>query len=244
MSRIFADLRLRLNPKDLTGAKRIVTKAAELGYSLIAVPFAIETQEKEITNFRKICDEVKIDFSPRVDLIPKSRNQLMFLLRKLRRKFEIMCVVCENKEIARQAAKDRRVDLINFASLNYRNRFFDWAEAELAHNSLAALEVDFKPLLMLEGPARVRLLSTLHREISIAKEFHVPVVVSSDVEKELLLRRPREIAAFISLLGLNENLALDVVSTNPFGIVLRNREKLSHGFVAPGISVVREGSDC
>jgi RNase P/RNase MRP subunit p30 len=244
MKRVFADLHLRLHTKDLINVERIITKVSELGYDLIAVPFTFETQEKEIINFRKICDNVKIDFSSRVDLIPKSRNQLMFLLRKLRRKFEIVCVVCENKEIARQAAKDRRVDLINFASLNYRNRFFDWAEAELAHNSLAALEIDFKPLLMLEGPARVRVLSTLRREISIAKEFHVPIVVSSGVEKEMLLRKPREIAAFVSLLDLNENQALDAVSTNPAAIVLRNREKLSHGFVAPGIRVVKEGHDC
>ncbi len=244
MNRVFADLHLCLSSKDLITAKRIIIKAAELGYDLIAVPFALETQEKEITNFRRICNEAKIDFSPRVDLIPKSRNQLMFLLRKLRRKFEIICVLCENKEVARQAAKDRRVDLVNFVSLDYRERFFDWSEAELACNSLGALEVDLKPLLLMEGSARVRLLSTLRREISIAKEFDVPVVVSSGIGKEFLLRKPREIAAFVSLLGLNETSALDTVSTNPFGIVLRNREKLSHGFVAPGIRVIKEGADC
>ena len=61
------------------------------------------------------------------------------------------------------------------------SRFFDRAEAELASNSLAALEVDVKPLLVLEGPARVRFLSMLRREVSIAREFHVPVVVSSGV---------------------------------------------------------------
>jgi hypothetical protein len=37
---------------------------------------------------------------------------------------------------------------------------------------------------------------------------------------------------------------LDAVSVNPSTIVLRNREKLGHGFVAPGIRVVKEGRDC
>ena len=43
------------------------------------------------------------------------------------------------------------------------------------------------------------------------------------------------------LIGLDEAMALDAVSTNPATIVMRNREKLSARFVAPGISVVKEG---
>jgi RNase P/RNase MRP subunit p30 len=244
MKRTFADLHLRLNPKETATARRVIVKAARLGYSLVAVPFASETREAEISVLRSICRETKVDFASRVDLSPKTRNQLMFLLRKFRRKFEVVCVVCENKEVARQAAKDRRVDLLSFPSLDFRGRFFDWAEAELASSSLAALEVDVKPLLLLEGSARVRLLSCLRREVSIAREFHVPVVVSSGVGTELLLRKPREQAALVSLFGLDEVSALDAVSANPSMIVLRNREKLSRGFVAPGIRVVKEGRDC
>lgn len=244
MKRTFADLNLRLNPKDTATARRIITKAATLGYDLVAIPFTAQTQETEIASFRTLCSEAKVDFASRVNLTPKNRDNLMRLLRKLRRQFEVVCVVCESKEVARQAAKDRRVDLLSFPSIDYRDRFFDWAEAELASNSLAALELDVKPLLTLEGSAQVRLLSNMRREVSIAKEFHVSVVVSSGVGTEMLLRKPREVAAFVSLLGLDEVSALDAVSTNPLTIVRRNREKLSYGFVAPGIRVVKEGRDC
>jgi RNase P/RNase MRP subunit p30 len=244
MKRTFADLHLRLNPKDKVMAQRVLAKAAALGYGLVAVPLAPETWENEISSFKSMCSEVEVSFVSRVDLVPKTRDQLMRLLRRLRRKFEVVCVVCENKEVARQAAKDRRVDLLSFQSLDYRGRFFDWAEAELASSSLSSLEVDVKPLLLLEGSARVRLLSTLRREVSIARKFHVPVVVSSGVGTEMLLRKPREIAAFLSLLGLDEASALDAVSANPLAIVVRNREKLSRRFVGPGIRVVKEGRDC
>jgi RNase P/RNase MRP subunit p30 len=162
-------------------------------------------------------------------------------LRKFRRKFEVICIICDSKEIARQAAKDRRVDLINFPNLDYHKRFFDRAEAELASCSLTALEVDVKSLLVMEGPARVRLLSCLRREVAIAREFRVPVVVSSGVGEEHLMRMPKDMASLAYLFGLDEASALDSVSANPAGIVLRNREKLSRRFVAPGISVVKEG---
>jgi ribonuclease P/MRP protein subunit RPP1 len=244
MKRTFADLHLRLNPRDPSGAARTLAKAATLGYGLIAVPIAFDTHAEEETKMRRFCAGVGIDFSSRVDLQARTREQLMHQLRKLRRRCELVCVLCENKEVARQAAKDRRVDLLNFPSVDYTRRFFDRAEAELACKSNAALELDVKPFLLLEGPARIRLLSTLRREVSVAKEFRIPVILSSGAASDLLLRRPREVAALASLIGIDEASALEAVSANPLAIVKRNREKLSAGFVAPGIRVVKRGKDC
>jgi RNase P/RNase MRP subunit p30 len=244
MKRVFADLHLRLNVKDHVATLRMVNKAATLGYGLVAVPLAPETCADEIAKLRAICSEAGIDFASRIDLRPRTPNELMHHLRRLRRKFEVVCVSCEDKAVARQAAKDRRVDLLNFPLLDFRRRFFDGAEAELACNGLAALEVNVKPLLVLEGAARVRLLSSLRREVAVAREFRVPVVVSSGVAGELLLRKPREMAALSFLFGLGEVSALEAVSKCAIAIVKRNREKLSAEFVAPGVRLVREGKDC
>jgi len=244
MKKTFADLHLRLNVKDHTTALQVITKAAALGYRLIAVPFPPETRRDEVAKLKAVCNESKIDFASRIDLRPKTQNELMYQLRRLRRKIEIICVNCENKQVARQAAKDHRVDLLNFPLLDFRRRFFDRAEAELASNSLAALEIDVKPLLALEGPARIRFLSSLRREAAIAKEFHLPIVVSSGVSEAKLLRKPREMAALTFLFGLDKASALKAVSQEPAAIVKRNREKLSAKFVAPGIRVIKEGKDC
>lgn len=243
MKRKFADLHLRVDLRDLAEAERVITKAAKLGYSLVGIPFSPESRGNE-DKLQKICRDAGIDCASRVDLRPRSRGQLMHQLRKLRRKFEVVCVLCENKEVARQAAKDRRVDLLNFPAVDYSKRFFDWAEAELASKSVAALEVDVKPLFLLEGASRVRFLSCLRRETSIARESHVPVVVSSGVSSGLLLRKPLELAAFAGIFGLDEVAALDAVSASPVSIVERNRLKLAEGFVAPGIRVIKQGADC
>jgi RNase P/RNase MRP subunit p30 len=244
VKRVFADLHLRLNVKDSAGTLRVLGKVAALGYGLVGVSLAAETRADEVERLRRVCGEVRVDFVSRVDLRPRDPDDLMRQLRRLRRKFEVVCVACESKAVARQAAKDRRVDLLSFPLLDFRRRFFDRAEAELARGGLAALEVDVKPLLVLEGPARVRLLSFLRREAAVAKSFGVPVVVSSGVSRELLLRKPREMAALGFLFGLDEVSGLDAVSRSPVALVERNREKLSSGFVAPGIRVVKEGRDC
>jgi RNase P/RNase MRP subunit p30 len=241
MTRAFADLHLRINPKDKQAIQRLISRAARFGYHYISIPFTSNMVEDQVANLKATCNQASLDFVLRADVRPRTQDELTYFLRKFRRRFEIICIICDNKEVARQAAKDRRVDLLNFPSLDYHKRFFDRAEAELASNSLAALEVDVKSLLILEGPPRVRLLSSLRREIAIAREFRVPIVVSSGVGEGHLMRMPRDMASLAYLFGLDEASALDAVSANAAGIVLRNREKLNSRFIAPGISVVKEG---
>ncbi|MBS7615797.1 hypothetical protein KEJ45_01180 [Candidatus Bathyarchaeota archaeon] len=244
MKRKFADLHLQPNLCDVEHTRRMVKKAAALGYSLIAVPLPYNVNEDYIRRLRDFCHEATVDFASRLDLKPKTPDELTSMLRKFRRKFEIIAVICDSKNVARQAAKDRRVDLLNFPSADFRKRFFDRAESELASSSLAALEIDAKPLITLKGPDKVRLLSALRAETIMAKAYRVPLVISSGAANEMLMRKPLEMAAFASLFDLDKSSAIEAVSKNPLGIVKRNREKLDSKFVAPGIRVIRSGKDC
>jgi RNase P/RNase MRP subunit p30 len=237
MKRQFVDLHLRLNLKDQKTSQRIIIKAEKLGYSKVGIPNQ-ETFAEQINNLGL---QTNIDFVSRIDYRPRNQEDLTRFLRKYRRKYEIVCVQCENKETARQAAKDRRVDLLNFPSLDYHRRFFDRAEAELSSKCQTAFEIDIKPLLVLEGPPRTRLLSMLQREVALALRFHVPIVISSGVFEEKFLRKPRDMASLGLLFGLGEKESLDAVSTNPSTIIDRNREKLSSSFIAPGIKLLKEG---
>jgi RNase P/RNase MRP subunit p30 len=244
MKKIYADLHLCPNLKDSDQISRMINKASEFGYGLIAITFPQNVAEEEIQKVRNVCDEAAIDLVTRVDIKPRTPNESVHNLRRFRRKFEIIALICESKTVARQAAKDRRVDLLSFPLLDFRKRFFDEAEAELASNSLASLEIDIKLLLALEGPARIRLLSSLRREASVAQKFHVPIVISSGASDVNLMREPKELASLAFLFDLTEASAIKAVSENPSSIVKRNREKLGSRFVAPGIRIIRRGNDC
>lgn len=244
MKRAYADLHLRANISDSSQVSHLISKASTLGYSLVAVPLSPWTPEHQLQQVQRVCEEAAIGFASRVDLKPRTPEELLKDVRKLRRRFELVAVMCESKAVARQAAKDRRVDLLNFPQPDFRRAFFDSAEAELSSACLASLEVDIRPLLTQEGAARVRLLSLLRKEVQTAKEFHVPIVLSSGVSEELLIRRPLDLAALSFLLGLDKDAATEAVSENPMAIVRRNREKLSPRFIAPGIRVTRRGNDC
>jgi len=235
----FVDLHLCAPLKDAEQFRKMVTKSFELGYRLVGIPFPPNIELIEVERLCKICGEVGLDLVSRIDLTPKSPHELLASLRRLRRKFEVVSVLCMSKPVARQAAKDRRVDVLSFPVAKPRNRFFDSAEAELASESSSSLEIDVAPLLSLEGFLRIRLISSLRREVAIAKSFRVPIVISSGTTNDSLLRNPHDYSALALLFDMNPSLALSALSEAPLCIVERNRLKLSPDFVAPGLRVVR-----
>jgi RNase P/RNase MRP subunit p30 len=174
----------------------------------------------------------------RVNISPRNSNELLRELRKCRRKFEIVAVRCDTKDVARQAAKDRRVDLLQFSVLNNRKRFFDEQEAELASQALAGLEIEMAMLLQLTSFSRIRLLSALRKEVATAERADVRVVLSSGATKEVLMRGHHDYAALATIFDMPLSSALKALSEAPCEIVERNRNKLSPSYVAPGIRVI------
>jgi len=241
--RKFVDLHLRPVIRDLNQAEGMISKSYELGYGLLGISLPPDALRQTVRLLRKICSDMGIDLVTRVDLAPKTSRGLLDGLRRLRRRFEVVSIWCASKSVARQAAKDRRVDLLSFPP-DSRKHFFDFAEAELASKALASLEVDMAPLLSLRGGLRIRLLSSLRREVEIAKKFKVPIVISSGATNKYFLRTPRDYIALASLFDLPPSLGLRALSDNPLAIVERNRRKLSSSYVAPGIRVIKEGKNC
>jgi RNase P/RNase MRP subunit p30 len=242
--RRFADLHLCPSIEDSDQVERMIGKASELGYRMVAISVPLNITQTKVSRLQKICGDANLDLVTRVDLTPKTSKELLHYLRRFRRSFEIVSVICNSKSVARQAAKDRRVDLLTFSATNIHKRFFDRAEAELASNALSSLEIEMAPLLFLEGSLRIRLISSLRRESVVAEKFGVPVVFSSGATDEYLMRSPREYAALAGLFDMGGPEALRGLSEIPFSLVERNRGKLSPGFVAPGIRVVKEGDCC
>ena len=130
--RMFVDLHLRPYIKDLNQVKNMVRKSSELGYRLVGLSLSPDFKREEFCLLQKICRDANIDLVTRADFFPRTRRELLKDLRRFRRKFEVISVVCASKAVARLAAKDRRVDLLSFPFTDLRRRFFDDAEAALA----------------------------------------------------------------------------------------------------------------
>ena len=236
--RRFADLHLRVPSKDLPQAERMIKKASELGYSLVGIPFQPTATREQISKLKQVCNDAKLDFVSRTNLSPRNSGELLRDLRRYRRKYEIVAVRCNTKDVARQAGKDRRVDLLQFSVTNFRQRFFDEQEAELASQALSSLEIELAPILQLTSFSRIRLLSNLRKEVATAERAGVPIILSSGATTEQLMRGPRDYAALTTIFDLPFSSSLKAVSETPWVTVERNRKKFSPDYVAPGIRVV------
>jgi RNase P/RNase MRP subunit p30 len=240
----FADLHLQPDLENREKIETLVRKASELGYSLLGVSLPSIIKQDTVSFLKKTCNSYDVDFATRIDLTSRSSGELLNSLGRFRRKFELLSVSCFSKSVARQAAKDHRVDLLVFPSVSPHERFFDLAEARLASQGVAALEIDMSLLLFSEGSSRARLLSCLRKEAATAKKLNVPVVISSHATDPYQLREPQEVASLAMLFGMEHVSALNAVSNTPLTIVERNRKKLDTGYVAKGIHVMRRGKNC
>ena len=225
--RDFIDLHLK-PPRDK--AAEMLHRAVELGYRGVAL-----VRDHPIPSQ----GELDLDIVSRINLVPKNTGDLSNVLRLTRRRCEIIAVECRSKKVARQAAKDHRVDILNFTMPPSRNStWFDRQEATLASDSRCALEFNVSHLFQL-GPIQLaRTLSRMRVEFENAQSHGVPVVVSSGAESLIQMRDPRGLASILGLLGVEEENGLEAVSTNPWGIVNSNREKLDPDYVNPGVREV------
>jgi len=242
--KFFTDLHLCPHIGRMDQARPLIEKSSELGYDAVGISFDLGVMQREVEELRDACNTFGVDLVTRANLMPRDSSGLLRNLRVLRRKFEVIAVLCSSKAVARQAAKDRRVDLLSFLSTDTRKRFFDSAEAELASKGTASVEIDMAPLLYLQGSQRIRLLSRLRKETQIARKYNVPIVLSSGADSPRLLRKPDEYAFLSYLFGLDFPNAMRGFSENPKSIVERNKKRLNSSYIAPGVYLVRRGKDC
>ena len=242
--KFFADMHLCPPLEKADKTKEMIEKSAELGYDAVGITFPAGASLNEVQNVKDVCISIGVDLVTRTDLTPKNPASMLWDLRNLRRRFEIVAVRCFSKAVARQAAKDRRVDLISFPSTDVKRRFYDVAEAELTSKALAGLEIDIASLLCLQGLQRSRLLSFLRREALMAGKFSVPLILSSGANNVRFLRKPEDYMSLAYLFVSDPYVRKQAFSENPQNIIKRNRRKLSSNYVSQGVYVIRRGKDC
>ena len=233
----FYDLNLRLHFAEPV-TSRMIKKSANLGYGAVAISFPMNCERKTVERINEICSKFELEMITRCDLTPRNRGDLLRSLGRYRERFDIMNVRCFSKEVSRQAAKDRRIDMISFPSSNPRKRFFDASEAALASEVSICLEIEMTPLLLLDGLDRIRLISYLRKEIQNAKKHDVPLILTSGASAPHLLRKPTDYGFLAYLVGLDFNSAKKAMSSEPENMIERNRKKSNPNCITVGVRLI------
>jgi RNase P/RNase MRP subunit p30 len=220
--REFTDLRVR-KPAEPAEFERMILTAKEMGYRHLGVVYDDDHVAYE--------NSLGMDIISRVELSPTSPGELLSSLRRIRNRFEVVAVYCSSKAVARQAAKDHRVDILMFpGDLSERKAVgLDEQEATLAAGMGCSFEISAVELIRAGSTRMAKLLTRLKKETAAARRHDIPIIVSSGAAAALELREPRALSAILDLLDVEEESALDMISMNPLGIVERNRRKLKPG---------------
>jgi ribonuclease P/MRP protein subunit RPP1 len=184
--------------------------------------------------------DTPIDVISRLDVAPRSQQDLQRTLKRNRLRHEVISVLCLSKGVARQAAKDPMVDLLRFPREPSRRKtvWFDRQNASLAGEGGCHYEVVAGDLLTQDPEKLGYVIKQLKKEVLNARRYDVPVVLSSGADSVHGMRDPRSLAALMSIVGLGEEESLDLLSVNPSNLVERNRDKLSASYVSPGVRVM------
>jgi RNase P/RNase MRP subunit p30 len=232
----YADLHLAPSLDDVANARSMATLLAELHTALIGLVLP----PQRLTPTPPIVEAFKsagIDVAKRLNLKPRSREELLRNLRRFRSRYEIVAVDCGIVPVSRVAVRDRRVDIVYFPKHEHGTVF----RGNLARNCRAALEFDISELtsrLGFEGR-----LHRVKREIEIAAELSATVIGCTGASNSFELRSLRDIAAVLHLFGLPLTSAMRSVSEVPFDMVTRNRLRMGKTQLEDGVKLLRRPAD-
>ena len=230
--KIYADLHLSPPLNDVANASSMANTLKELETQVVGLvipPDRLTPVPPTFSSFR----EVGIDVAKRLNLNPRSREELLKSLRKFRGTYEIIAVECNTPTVARVAVRDKRVDIVRFPKRRLGSIF----RRRLANTCRAALEFNLSDLTQSPEPETV--LHGLRRQIETAAEACTSVVGSTNASDALGLRAPRDVAAVLRMLGLSSEASLAAVSENPINIVRQNRLRIGGPELEEGVRVVR-----
>ena len=227
----FADLHIQPRVDDDHAARTMAELLGIAGYSLIGLTIPTGLMETRVSSLRRAFEEVGIEPLLRADLAPRSRDELLRLLRRYRSRFELIAVRCVNAAAASVASRDSRVDIL-FFDPSSRNTRFTHTYASLLRGAL-----EFNLITNLRNAVTETYLRVA-KEAAISRRRKTKVVLSSGATSPEEVRSPLQLSALGKAIGLSNDQSLRGVSEIPAAIAHRSLERRSGSYIEEGVRII------
>jgi RNase P/RNase MRP subunit p30 len=230
--RLYADLHLCPPLDDTANARSMGEVLNQLGTAVVGLvvpPDQLAPRPPAMNSLK----DAGIDVAKRLNLRPRSRDELLRNLRRFRAEYEIVAVDCGRQSVSQVAVRDRRVDIVHFPRQGPGSSF----RRNLASTCRAVLEFNMSELI--RGPEFKAKLGRQRRELEVATEASTRVIGCTGASNPLELRAPKDIAAVLQMLGLSPQAALAGVSEIPLAIIRQNRLRTEQPQLEEGVRIVR-----
>lgn len=233
----FYDFCVHSVPDGENTIEQLSTLARHLGYSGIA----LANHSDKLPQSQPVLPTTnEFEVFKGIELVEENPSKLHGLIGKFRKSVDVLIVHGGSETINRAALENPRVDILNHPAFD-RSNGLNQVLAKAAAENDVAIGLALRPLLHSRGPRRVRLLSDLRANLDLARKYDVSLLLSSDAMSCFDLRSPMENLALAEICGLEEDEAIEAITTVPEKIISRNRP--DPGYIREGIEVIEEG-DC
>jgi ribonuclease P/MRP protein subunit RPP1 len=177
-----------------------------------------------------------LDELPKIDgvdtvscVIIKADNpsEMSEIATKIRNKTEIVMVHGGDYDINRAACDSSIIDVLCHPELGRKDSGLDHICVKAASENSVAIELNFREILESYKRKRIYILSSIRKNVNLAKKYGARIVTTSGAVNKWGLRSGRDLASFAYLLGLDLGDAIETTSTIPAEMVRINREKLA-----------------
>ncbi len=178
-----------------------------------------------------------IDLIVALIIKPTSAEELNEIVKKIRKRAEILMVHGGDYDINRAACENSMIDILCHPELGRKDSGLDHICIKAASENNVAIEINFREILESYNKHRTYNLSAMEKNIKLCKKYDANVVITSGAVSKWGMRSGRELASIAHLLGMELGDAIAAVSTVPEELIKTNREKLADKR-SEGVSVV------
>jgi ribonuclease P/MRP protein subunit RPP1 len=231
----FYDFCVHAVPDGENTVEQLAALARHLGYNGLAVA----NHSDKLSQSRSVLPSTgEFEIFSGIELVEENPSKLHGLIGKFRKSVDVLIVHGGSEAVNRAALENSRVDILNHPAFD-KSSGLNQVLAKAAAENNVAIGLTLRPLLYSRGSRRVRLLSDLRANLDLARKYDVSLVLSSDAMSCFDLRSPMETLALAEICGLEEDEALEALTTVPEKIISRNRPR--PGYIREGIEVLEEG---
>jgi RNase P/RNase MRP subunit p30 len=239
---------------DLLVSAEVLTRESlrllrELGFSGVGASVSVKrlisdpaASLEALRNLKAEGEAEGIDVISRITVDePMGEGSLKKILRKFRRRVEVVSVHALDRKLTAFACRDARVDVITLLPGSRLLR----GDLAYIREYGKAVEVLVAPLQAEDPLASAKALAYYSgvMELLGRKKMVHALILSSGATSPSALRDPRSMASLLSLMGLSYDAALDAVSANAARLVAECRDKLTGAVPVRGVRILRVGGD-
>lgn len=232
----FYDFCVHAVPDGENTAEQLAALARHFGYSGIALA---NHSDKLPQSQPELSSTNEFEIFRGIELVEENPSKLHGLIGKFRKSVDVLIVHGGSENVNRAALENPKVDILNHPAFD-KSSGLNQVLAKAAAENNVAIGLTLRSLLHSRGPRRVRLLSDLRANLDLARKYDVSLVLSSDAMSCFDLRSPMDALALAEVCGLEEDEALEAMTTVPERIISKNRP--GPGYIREGVEVLEEGN--